>query len=136
MVISTSFQSLYRHNAITDLKEWAQNQISISLRSTTQELLNMDAMEELLSDIKVLNNAKHSLDPDYIKDVMESLTKTTGTFLRNLYEKETNEESLKKMIDACPASLSFKSDEGYLPIQTALLDLKSFCGVCESQCGW
>jgi hypothetical protein len=136
MVISTSFQSLYRHNAITGLKEWAQNRISISLRSTTQELLNMDAMEELLSDIKVLNNAKHKLDPDYIKDVMESLTKTTGTFLRNLYEKEINEESLKKMIDACPASLSFKSDEGYLPIQTALLDLKSFCSVCESQCGW
>jgi hypothetical protein len=91
-----------------------------------------DSMEQLLNALKVLNDVKHNLDPDYIKDVtklsttmMKDLTKVTGTFLHNLHNKQPNEDSLKKMIDACPASLSFKCDRGYLPILRAVLDLKS-----------
>jgi hypothetical protein len=84
----------------------------------------MESMEDLLNAIKLLNDAKHNLHPHYIKDVtttlMKDLTKITGKFLHNLYRKESTEESVKKMIDACPASLSFKCDGGYLPIQTAV----------------
>ena len=82
-------------------------------------------MEEPLHTLKLLNDAQHSLDPDYIKDVMEGLTKITGTYLHNLHQKQTNEESLKKMIDACPASLSYKCDKGFLPIKTAAKYMKS-----------
>ena len=90
-----------------------------------------DSMEQLLNTLKVLNDAKHNLDPEYIKNVtklstnmMKDLTKVNGKFLHNLHQVETNEETLQKMIDVCPASLSYKC-EGYLPINRATWDVKS-----------
>ena len=91
----------------------------------------MDAIDELLKALNILNAAKHGLDPHFIKDViqlsttmMEGLTETSGEFLQKLDEKETSEKALKKMIDACPKALSLKRDN-LLPVEIAAMDVKS-----------
>ena len=52
-------------------------------------------MEQLLNALKVLNDAKHNLDPDYIKDVtnlsttmMKDLTRITGNFFTIFTKKK------------------------------------------------
>ena len=41
-------------------------------------------------------------------------------YLHKLYEKNTNEKVVKKMITAFPSSLSYQDDEGCLPIHSAI----------------
>ena len=92
----------------------------------------MDAIEELRNALNILLDSKQNFDVDFIKDVsarstvmLDDLTKSTGTFLHALARKQPNEEALKTMIDACPASLSFKDKLFNLPIHTAADDGRS-----------
>ncbi len=60
----------------------------------------MDAMDELYYALHALRSEKKSLDPEYLNDVkglsktmMEGLSKTTGEYLHNLYEKKPNKKA-------------------------------------------
>ena len=86
----------------------------------------MDSIDDIYETLFVLRGAKKSLDPDYMNDVndlsrkmMEGLLKVTGKYLHKLKKKKPEDDVLKKMIHAVPASLSYKNEKGQLPIQSA-----------------
>jgi hypothetical protein len=89
----------------------------------------MDAIDELYIALGALRSEKKGLDPKYLnavqdlsKQMMEGLSETTGLYLHNLDVKKPNEKVLKKMIAAVPRSLSYKNEEGQLPVQKAVLN--------------
>ncbi len=72
---------------------------------------------------------KDDLDEDYYSDLeeivsnaMKQVSDRTGKYLHNLHElgdKKPDEDTLQKIIDNVPSSLSYEDDEGCLPIFSA-----------------
>jgi len=72
---------------------------------------------------------KDDLDEDYYSDLeeivsnaMKQVSDRTGKYLHNLHElgdKKPHEDTLQKIIDNVPSSLSYEDDEGCLPIFSA-----------------
>ena len=72
---------------------------------------------------------KDDLDEDYYSDLeeivsnaMKQVSDRTGKYLHNLHElgdKKPDEDTLQKIIDNVPSSLSYEDEEGCLPIFSA-----------------
>jgi hypothetical protein len=81
--------------------------------------------------IKTLSNfqcMKDDLDKQYYADLEEIVNKAmnqvsdrTGEYLHNLHDHKPDEETLQKVIDNVPLSLSYEDKYGCLPIHTTVL---------------
>ena len=75
---------------------------------------------------------KDDLDEDYYTDLeeivnnaMKQVSDRTGKYLHNLHEHQPDEDTLQKIIDNVPSSLSYEDEwgeeGGEIPIQTAAI---------------
>ena len=78
-------------------------------------------------NLKALHSIKDDLDTEYYDGLAEILDKAmqevsnhTGKFLHKLDEKKPDNETLKQMITSVPSSLSYRNEDGQLPIQSAV----------------
>ena len=92
-----------------------------------------DNLDQFIKTIGTFQSMKGSLDTNFynglkkiVNDAMKQVSDHTGDYLHNLHEHQPDEDTLRKIIDNAPSSLSYEEEEcGFLPIQTALLSKES-----------
>jgi hypothetical protein len=91
-----------------------------------------DNLDQFIKTIGTFQSMKGSLDTKFynglkeiVNDAMKQVSDHSGEYLHNLDEHQPDEDTLQKIIDNVPSSLSHEDNDGFLPIQTALKSKKS-----------
>jgi hypothetical protein len=91
-----------------------------------------DNLDQFIKTIGTFQSMKGSLDTKFynglkeiVNDAMNQVSDHTGEYMHNLHEHQPDEDTLQKIIDNVPSSLSHEDKIGFLPIQTALVSKKS-----------
>ena len=81
---------------------------------------------KFIKTIGTFQSMKDELDEDYYSDLEEivnnAMSDRTGKYLHNLHElgdKKPDEDTLQKIIDIVPSSLSYENEYGEIPISSA-----------------
>ena len=96
----------------------------------------MDKFDQVYNAIHALKAEKDEHDPEFLEDLagdlMKVMTQRTGEYLHNLHKKQPKKETVKKMIDAVPSALSYKTNPNnphsqsvYLPIEISFRHIES-----------
>jgi hypothetical protein len=91
-----------------------------------------DNLDQFIKTIKTFQSMTGSLDTKFYNGLKEIVNKAmkqvsdhTGEYLHNLREHQPNEDTLLKIIDNVPSSLSYEVDGWSLPINSALASKES-----------
>ena len=94
-----------------------------------------DTFNKFIKTIGTFQSMKGDLDEDFYSDLeeivnnaMKRVSNRTGKYLHILHElddKKPDEDTLLKIIDNVPSSLSYEDEDGWLPIQRAALNKES-----------
>jgi hypothetical protein len=83
-----------------------------------------DLDEDYYTDLEeIVNNVE-----EIVNNAMKKMSDRTGKYLHKLHElgdKKPDEDTLLKIIDNVPSSLSYEDDEGWLPIYSAAISKES-----------
>ena len=92
-------------------------------------------MDQFIKTIGTFQSMKDDLDEDYYTDLeeivnnaMKHVSDRTGEYLHNLDElgdKKPDEDTLLKIIDNVPSSLSYQDEDGDIPIISAVVSKES-----------
>ena len=86
------------------------------------------SFDQYIKTIGTFQSMKDDLDEDYYSDLeeivnnaMKQVSDRTGKYLHNLWklDKKPDEDTLLKIIDDVPSSLSYEDEDGWLPIVSA-----------------
>jgi hypothetical protein len=90
-----------------------------------------DNLDQFIKTIGTFKSMKGSLDTNFynglkkiVYDAMNQVSNHTGEYLHNLHKLGDNrpdEDTLQKIIDNVPSSLSYEDDDGCLPIESAVM---------------
>jgi hypothetical protein len=85
-----------------------------------------DNLDQFIKTIGTFQSMKGSLDTKFynglkkiVNDSMNQVSDHTGEYLHNLHEHQPDEDTLLKIIDNVPSSLSYHDENWDIPIQTA-----------------
>ena len=95
------------------------------------------SLDKFIKTIGTFQSMKDDLDEDYYTDLeeivnnveeivnnaMKKMSDRTGKYLHSLHElddKKPDEDTLQKIIDNVPSCLSYKDEDGWLPIYSAV----------------
>ena len=91
-----------------------------------------DNLDQFIKTIKTFQSMTGSLDTNFYNGLKEIVNKAmkqvsdhTVEYLHNLDEHQPDEDTLQKIIDNVPSSLSCKDENGYLPIDSAVMSKES-----------
>jgi hypothetical protein len=86
-----------------------------------------DNLDQFIETIGTFQSMKGSLDTNFynglkkiVNDAMNQVSDHTGKYLHNLHEHQPDEDTLQKIIDNVPSSLSYEDKHGELPIYSAV----------------
>jgi hypothetical protein len=86
-----------------------------------------DNLDQFIKTIGTFQSMKGSLDTDFynglkkiVNNAMNHVSDHTGEYLHNLHEHQPDEDTLQKVIDNVPSSLSHENKDGSLPINSAV----------------
>ena len=86
------------------------------------------SFDQYIKTIGTFQSMKDDLDEDYyfdleeiVNNAMKQVSDRTGKYLHNLWklDKKPDEDTLLKIIDDVPSSLSYEDEDGWLPIVSA-----------------
>jgi hypothetical protein len=90
-----------------------------------------DPFDNFIKTLSTFQSMKDDLDEGFYNGLKESVNKAmkqvsdhTGKYLHklhDLHEHQPDEDTLQKVIDNVPSSLSYIDEDGYLPIDNAVL---------------
>jgi hypothetical protein len=87
-----------------------------------------DNLDQFIKTIGSFQSMKGSLDTNFynglkqiVNDAMKQVSDHTGEYMHNLHQHQPDEDTLQKIIDNVPSSLSHEDDDGWLPIRLAAL---------------
>ena len=92
-----------------------------------------DNLDDFIKTIGTFQSTKGSLDTKFYNGLKEIVNKAmkqvsdhTGTYSHNLRDHQPDEDTLQKVIDNVPSSLSYdENTNGYPSIESAVLDKES-----------
>ena len=86
-----------------------------------------DNLDQFIKTIGTFQSMKGSLDTNFynglkkiVNNAMNQVSDHTGEHLCNLHEHQPDEDTLQKIIDNVPTSLSHEDEYGFLPIYSAV----------------
>jgi hypothetical protein len=92
-----------------------------------------DNLDQFIKTIGTFQSMKGSLDTNFynglkqiVNNAMEKVSDHTGEYLHNLHEHQPDEDTLQKIIDNVPSSLSYEDEDGEIPIYLAVQYTESF----------
>jgi hypothetical protein len=91
-----------------------------------------DNLDQLIKTIGTFQSMKGSLDTNFynglkqiVNNAMNQVSDHTGEYLHNLHDHQPDEDTLQKIIDTVPSSLSYEDINDEIPIQNALWSMES-----------
>jgi hypothetical protein len=91
-----------------------------------------DNLDQFIKTIGTFQSMKGSLDTNFynglkkiVNKAMKQVSDHTGEYLCNLHEHQPDEDTLQKIIDTVPSSLSYEDINDEIPIQNALWSMES-----------
>jgi hypothetical protein len=86
-----------------------------------------DNLDQFIKTISTFQSMKGSLDTNFfnglkkiVNDAMNQVSDHTGEYLCNLHEHQPDEDTLQKIIDNVPSSLSYENEDCNIPISSSL----------------
>ena len=105
---------------------YIQSRSKISTMSATTK----SGFDQFIKTIGTFQSMKDGLDEDYYTDLeeivdnaMKQVSDRTGKYLHNVWnlgDKKPDEDTLQKMIDNVPSSLSYQNEDGEIPMFSVL----------------
>jgi hypothetical protein len=97
-------------------------------QQSTMSVATEDPFNNFIKTISTFQSMKGDLDEGFYNGLKEIVNKAmkqvsdhTGKYMHKLHEHQPDEDTLQKVIDNVPPSLSCKDENGTLPIELALL---------------
>ena len=97
-------------------------------QQSTMSVATEDPFNNFIKTISTFQSMKGDLDEGFYNGLKEIVNKAmkqvsdhTGKYMHNLHDHQPDEDTLQKMIDNVPLSLSNEDENGTLPIELALL---------------
>jgi hypothetical protein len=91
-----------------------------------------DNLDQFIETIGTFQSMKGRLDTNFynglkqiVNDAMNQVSDHTGEYLHNLHKHQPDEDTLQKIIDNLPSSLSYMSEDDRLPIHSAVVSEES-----------
>jgi hypothetical protein len=91
-----------------------------------------DNLDQFIKTIGTFQSMKGSLDTDFynglkkiVNNAMKQVSDHTGEYLHNLHEHQPDEDTLQKIINNVPSSLSYEDEDDWLPIYSAVKSKES-----------
>ena len=115
------------HDEAREAREARSIIIITTKQQSTMSVSTEDPFDKFIKTISTFQSMKDALDEgfyDGLKEIVNKATKQvsdhTGEYLHNLREHQPDEDTLQKVIDNVPSSLSCEDEWGKLPIEVAV----------------
>jgi hypothetical protein len=93
-----------------------------------------DNLDQFIKTVGTFQSMKGSLDTNFynglkeiVNDAMKQVSDHTGEYLHNLHKHQPDEDTLQKIIDNVPSSLSYEDEDenGDIPIFSVVMSQES-----------